>query len=304
MTLWAFRMRWLRRPTRAEGFAVGRAPARGAWRRVPGRVLAPVVLLAAVIGYYVPFFGLPLLLFVLVDVAVAASAAPGGGAGVIAATGLRWILTLLFAVSVVHGVWRAALPGTRAADRVDHTLHAAMGVLMTAMAPAWGMDLSAAPQVVLFSAGALWFVVAALLHPRADSSRIAVVLAAAPHVVMTAAMAWMVAAMDVTAITADGPNGTYGARLPGARTLGGDRARDPRRVRDRPPGNPRPLPRPGHPPSANGSRDRAVPGRGRSVGRTVSPYRPTYWAASPAARRPLGRPTWRPCAGRRRRAGG
>ncbi|MGV9935588.1 PepSY-associated TM helix domain-containing protein [Streptomyces olivaceoviridis] len=72
MTLWAFRMWWLRRPTRAEGFAVGRAPARGAWRRVPGRVLAPVVLLAAVIGYYVPFFGLPLLLFVLVDVAVGA----------------------------------------------------------------------------------------------------------------------------------------------------------------------------------------------------------------------------------------
>ncbi|MGI5440664.1 PepSY-associated TM helix domain-containing protein [Streptomyces shenzhenensis] len=72
MTLWGYRMWWLRRPTRAEGFAVGRAPARGAWRRVPGRVLAPIVVLAAVIGYYVPFFGLPLLLFVLVDMAVGA----------------------------------------------------------------------------------------------------------------------------------------------------------------------------------------------------------------------------------------
>ncbi|MFJ8601448.1 PepSY-associated TM helix domain-containing protein [Streptomyces shenzhenensis] len=72
MTLWGYRMWWLRRPTRAEGLAVGRAPARGAWRRVPGRVLAPVVVPAAVIGYYVPFFGLPLLLFVLVDVAVGA----------------------------------------------------------------------------------------------------------------------------------------------------------------------------------------------------------------------------------------
>ncbi|MFF0222059.1 PepSY-associated TM helix domain-containing protein [Streptomyces sp. NPDC004629] len=72
MTLWGYRMWWLRRPTRAEAFAVGRAPAHGAWRRVPGRVLAPIMLLAAVIGYYVPFFGLPLLLFVLVDVAVGA----------------------------------------------------------------------------------------------------------------------------------------------------------------------------------------------------------------------------------------
>ncbi|MCQ8836044.1 PepSY domain-containing protein [Streptomyces samsunensis] len=72
MTLWGYRMWWLRRPTRVEGFTVGRAPAPGAWRRVPGRVLAPIVLLAAVIGYYVPFFGLPLLLFVLVDVAVGA----------------------------------------------------------------------------------------------------------------------------------------------------------------------------------------------------------------------------------------
>lgn len=72
MVLWGYRMWWLRRPTRAEGFMLGRAPARGAWRQVPGGVLAPIVLLAAVIGYYVPFFGLPLLLFVLVDLAVGA----------------------------------------------------------------------------------------------------------------------------------------------------------------------------------------------------------------------------------------
>jgi hypothetical protein len=40
---------------------------------VPGRVLAPLVVAAAVIGYYVPFFGLPLLLFVLVDVTAGAA---------------------------------------------------------------------------------------------------------------------------------------------------------------------------------------------------------------------------------------
>jgi uncharacterized iron-regulated membrane protein len=69
MTLWGYRMWWLRRPTRADGLTAGRPPARGAWRRIPGRVLAPLVVAAAVVGYYVPFFGLPLLLFVLADLA-------------------------------------------------------------------------------------------------------------------------------------------------------------------------------------------------------------------------------------------
>ncbi|MYZ06674.1 PepSY domain-containing protein [Streptomyces sp. SID2999] len=72
MTLWGYRMWWLRRPTRTAGFAVGRAPARGAWRRLPGWFLAPAVLLTAVIGYYVPLFGLPLLAFLVVDVIVGA----------------------------------------------------------------------------------------------------------------------------------------------------------------------------------------------------------------------------------------
>ncbi|GHA78573.1 peptidase [Streptomyces tendae] len=70
MILWGYRMWWLRRPTRSEGFALGRAPARGAWRRIPGRVLAPAAVLAAVIGYYLPLFGLPLLVFLVVDVTV------------------------------------------------------------------------------------------------------------------------------------------------------------------------------------------------------------------------------------------
>ncbi|MFE1934561.1 DUF5134 domain-containing protein [Streptomyces sp. NPDC059474] len=113
----------------------------------------------------------------------------------IAATGLRWILTLLFAVSVLYGVWRAVLPVTRHTEQVDHVLHAAMGVLMAAMAWPWGMDLSAPPQIVLFSAGALWFVAAASFR-TGGRSRGRAVLAIWPHAVMMGAMAWMVAAMD------------------------------------------------------------------------------------------------------------
>nr|WP_308288186.1 PepSY-associated TM helix domain-containing protein [Streptomyces corallincola] len=72
MTLWGYRMWWLRRPTRTAGPALGRAPARGGWRRLPGWFLAPAALLVAVIGYYVPLFGLPLLAFILIDLVVGA----------------------------------------------------------------------------------------------------------------------------------------------------------------------------------------------------------------------------------------
>jgi uncharacterized iron-regulated membrane protein len=64
--VWGYRMWWLRRPTRGEARA-GRPPARGTWRRIPGRVLAPVLVVTAVVGYYLPVFGLSLLAFLVVD---------------------------------------------------------------------------------------------------------------------------------------------------------------------------------------------------------------------------------------------
>ncbi|MEU6497264.1 PepSY domain-containing protein [Streptomyces sp. NPDC046984] len=72
MILWGYRMWWLRRPTKSGGAAFGRPPARGAWRRLPGVILAPAVVVIAVIGYYVPLFGLPLLIFLAVDLIVGA----------------------------------------------------------------------------------------------------------------------------------------------------------------------------------------------------------------------------------------
>lgn len=73
MILLGYRMWWLRRPTRG-GPAMGRAPARGTWRRIPGRVLAPALLVVAVLGYYVPLLGIPLLVFLTTDLAVGAVA--------------------------------------------------------------------------------------------------------------------------------------------------------------------------------------------------------------------------------------
>ncbi|WP_244223431.1 PepSY-associated TM helix domain-containing protein [Amycolatopsis circi] len=45
----------------------GRLPMRGAWRRIPGRVLAPVLVGVAVVGWFLPVFGVSLLGFLAVD---------------------------------------------------------------------------------------------------------------------------------------------------------------------------------------------------------------------------------------------
>ncbi|MFB6988163.1 PepSY-associated TM helix domain-containing protein [Streptomyces sp. NPDC056304] len=71
MLFWGYRMWWLRRPTRGGGARLGRPPARAAWRRVPGRVMAPLVVVTAVLAYYLPLFGLPLVCFLLADLTVA-----------------------------------------------------------------------------------------------------------------------------------------------------------------------------------------------------------------------------------------
>ncbi|WP_406144248.1 DUF5134 domain-containing protein [Streptomyces sp. NBC_01012] len=114
----------------------------------------------------------------------------------IAATGLRWILTLLFCALAAYGLWRAFAARSHPwTARLAHGLHAVMALAMFAMAWPWGMDLPGTPQVLFFSAVAAWFVLAALALPSGPDSRGRVLASALPHAVMTGAMAWMVAAM-------------------------------------------------------------------------------------------------------------
>ncbi|MEU8792792.1 DUF5134 domain-containing protein [Streptomyces sp. NPDC048643] len=113
----------------------------------------------------------------------------------IAASGLRWTLTLVFALTTAHGFWRAVMPRTGRADRVDHALHTAMGLAMIAMVWPWGMDLAAGPQVAVFGAGALWFVCAAPFRSR-DGARLKGMPGALAQAVLMGAMAWMVTLMD------------------------------------------------------------------------------------------------------------
>ncbi|MCX2729083.1 PepSY-associated TM helix domain-containing protein [Saccharopolyspora sp. NFXS83] len=67
MIFWGYRMWWLRRPTRGDG-RIGRPPERGAWRRVPGRIMAPIIVGAAFVAYFLPLLGASLLLFLVVDI--------------------------------------------------------------------------------------------------------------------------------------------------------------------------------------------------------------------------------------------
>ncbi|MWA05858.1 DUF5134 domain-containing protein [Actinomadura sp. LD22] len=133
----------------------------------------------------------------------------------IAATGLRWVLTILFAVLALYGTWRAITGhGGRHAGqgevtgRVAHALHAAMAVAMGAMVWPRGMDLPARPQVVFFTVAALWFVAVAVVIPG-GVPRVRALPAALPHVLVMGAMAWMVHAMT-GAMSGHGGSGGMG----------------------------------------------------------------------------------------------
>ncbi|GAB3511421.1 PepSY-associated TM helix domain-containing protein [Phytohabitans suffuscus] len=69
--VWAYRMWWQRRPTRADRAArLGAPPARGAWRRIHPLVAAAVLAVAAAVGWALPLLGLTLAAFVLVGLVV------------------------------------------------------------------------------------------------------------------------------------------------------------------------------------------------------------------------------------------
>ncbi|MEU3732358.1 PepSY domain-containing protein [Streptomyces sp. NPDC033538] len=64
LILWGYRMWW----QRGRGSAFGRPIPRGAWQQVPPALLVPLAAAVAVLGYFVPLLGIPLAVFVAVDV--------------------------------------------------------------------------------------------------------------------------------------------------------------------------------------------------------------------------------------------
>ncbi|MFG2466205.1 DUF5134 domain-containing protein [Streptomyces canus] len=138
----------------------------------------------------------------------------------ITASGLRWTFTLVFALTTVYGIQRAVRPGAAPPDRVDHALHAAMGLSMIAMVWPWGMDVPVLPQAVVFAAGAVWFV--GSVPFRAEGAfRPGRLLGTLFHVVMMAGMAWMVAVMDSDGMSAGHDGGGGGHDMAGMDMSGG-----------------------------------------------------------------------------------
>ncbi|MGW6917801.1 PepSY-associated TM helix domain-containing protein [Kitasatospora sp. NPDC054939] len=69
MILLGYRMWWQRRPTRGSRLAVGRPHPRGAWRQSP-KAAAGLAVLALALGWYLPLLGIPLAVFLGVDLLV------------------------------------------------------------------------------------------------------------------------------------------------------------------------------------------------------------------------------------------
>lgn len=71
--VWGYRMWWQRRPTRDDRKAMaGAPPARGAWQQLPTWGIVVGVPVVFAIGWVIPLFGVPLAVFLLIDIAVGA----------------------------------------------------------------------------------------------------------------------------------------------------------------------------------------------------------------------------------------
>ncbi|MDN0198810.1 PepSY-associated TM helix domain-containing protein [Streptomyces sp. S.PNR 29] len=64
LIVWGYRMWW----QRGRGSSFGRPVPRGAWQQVPPHILVPLLAATAVLGYFVPLFGIPLAAFLTVDI--------------------------------------------------------------------------------------------------------------------------------------------------------------------------------------------------------------------------------------------
>ncbi|MFI5593218.1 DUF5134 domain-containing protein [Amycolatopsis sp. NPDC051758] len=123
----------------------------------------------------------------------------------ITADGLRWIVTAVFVLTGAFCAYRCLRQGT-AAERTGDVLHVVMCGAMVAMAWPATMSVARWPQTVFFAVAAVWFVGVAVTgasHADHGGRRVAVY-----HVVMMAAMAWMVFVMPRAMGGMTGPGAT------------------------------------------------------------------------------------------------
>lgn len=104
---------------------------------------------------------------------------------------LRWVVTVLFGLSVAQCLFAIATEQRRWTSVVAQLLHTVMAVAMVAMAWPWGANLPTTAQMVFFLLAAAWF--AAIAVGRAGAGRR---IGTGYHALMMLAMAWMYAVMS------------------------------------------------------------------------------------------------------------
>lgn len=109
----------------------------------------------------------------------------------IADLALRWVVTVLFALSAVECTYAVLNSRGRPGAVVGQLLHLAMAIAMTVMAWPSGAELPTAGPMYFFLAAAVWFL-AGLLRAGTTHGRVV----DGYHAAMMLAMAWMYAAMN------------------------------------------------------------------------------------------------------------
>jgi hypothetical protein len=82
---------------------------------------------------------------------------------VISSPAAQWLLSALFAVVIAYAVVHLGRSSS-IRDKISYAIHTVMGLAMLAMVWPWGMVVPPIVQIVVFTAGALWFV-SLLLFP-------------------------------------------------------------------------------------------------------------------------------------------
>ena len=105
---------------------------------------------------------------------------------------LRWIVTILFGVSIATYVYTLATQHDQQISTVNHLLHLTMSAAMILMAWDVGMNLPTIGPMIFFLLAVAWFVYVAGRASSATRDR----LTNCYYAVATAAMAWMYAVMN------------------------------------------------------------------------------------------------------------
>ncbi|MCV7228459.1 DUF5134 domain-containing protein [Mycolicibacterium komossense] len=124
---------------------------------------------------------------------------------------LRWVVTILFALSFAECLYALAAGHRKWTHAVGHALHLVMAAAMIVMAWPIGMELPNRPPMAFFLLATLWFGGMAALGSPGPVER----LGNEYHAVMMGAMAWMYAVMD-GALLPGGTDGSPGGDVPSA----------------------------------------------------------------------------------------